>query len=208
MSRVRKAILDGTIPDGDRVNEVHLAERLGVSRTPLREALNRLVSEGLLTLRARHGYSVPRLTRASFEADYAIRPILDVAALGLQGAPDALTISTLEVLNRKFLRATTPEARIDADDAFHLKLIAACGNPVLLELIRTMMLRTRRYELAYFREGASLSAAADQHEKILAALKAGNLERACAALRENLTSGLDPLRQWLDARPATSKGHP
>ena len=206
VGRVRDAILDGTLPDGERVNEVHLAERLGVSRTPLREALNRLVSDGLLTLRARHGYSVPALTLAAFEAEYGVRPILDVAALELQGLPAPDALADLEELNNRFLQAATLEARIDADEAFHLKLVGDCGNPVLLDLIRTMMLRTRRYEYAYFREARAFGAATDEHARILEALQARDLSGACAALRDNLTSGLDPLRDWLTSRLTFSKG--
>mgnify|MGYP003115247057 CR=1 FL=1 len=206
IDHVRTAILEGELPDGERINEVHLSEKLGVSRTPLREALNRLVSEGLLTFRARHGYYVPPLTLEGFEAEYGIRPILDVAALELQGLPAPETIETLKALNRDFLAARTTAQRIDIDDAFHIELIKDCGNPVLLTMIRQQMVRTRRFEFAYLREQTHTSKAADEHAAIMAALDAGDLNAACAALRTNLTSGLDPLRDWLRSRPISTKG--
>ncbi|MEM5518809.1 GntR family transcriptional regulator [Henriciella sp. AS95] len=206
IDNVRNAILEGELPDGERVNEVHLSETLGVSRTPLREALNRLVSEGLLTFRARHGYYVPPLTLEGFEAEYGIRPILDVAALKLQGLPGAETIDTLKALNRDFLAAPTTTGRIDVDDAFHIELIKDCGNPVLLTMIRQQMVRTRRFEFAYLREQAHTTEAADEHAAIMAALEAGDLDAACAALHANLTSCLDPLRDWLRSRPTPTKG--
>jgi DNA-binding GntR family transcriptional regulator len=200
VSRVREAVHDGTLPDGERVNEVHLAEKLGVSRTPLREALNRLVSEQILTLRPRHGYSVPAMTLAGFEAEYAIRPILDVAALELAGLPAREALDEIDRLNQAILAEQTIAGRIDADDAFHLKLLAHCPNPVLLDLIRHMMLRTRRYEFAYFRECRPFLSMADEHARIIVALRRGDLLAACDALRSNLTSGLDPIRVWLSAR--------
>lgn len=205
VSRVRGAILDGTLPDGERVNEVHLAAQLGVSRTPLREALNRLVSEQILTLRPRHGYSVPRITLAGFEAEYGIRPILDVAALELAGIPDRQALDEIDRLNHAILAEQTIAGRIDADDAFHLKLIAHCPNPVLIDLIRHMMLRTRRYEFAYFRECRPFLGIADEHARIIVALRRGDLAAACAALRGNLTSGLDPIRVWLNGRSSNSQ---
>lgn len=205
VSRVRDAIHDGTLPDGERVNEVHLAAELGVSRTPLREALNRLVSEQMLTLRPRHGYYVPRMTLEGFEAEFAIRPILDVAALELAGLPSREALDEIARLSQAILAEQTIAGRIDADDAFHLKLIGHCPNPVLLDLIRHMMVRTRRYEFAYFRECRPFLGVADKHARIIVALRRGDLTAACTALRNNLTSGLDPVRAWLGARtPASS----
>ncbi|MFN7164774.1 MAG: GntR family transcriptional regulator [Hyphomonas sp.] len=205
VSRVRDAIHDGTLPDGERVNEVHLAAELGVSRTPLREALNRLVSEQILTLRPRHGYYVPRMTLAGFEAEYGIRPILDVAALELAGLPDRAALDEIDRLNHAILAEQTIAGRIDADDAFHLTLVGHCPNPVLLDLIRHMMLRTRRYEFAYFRECRPFLGIADEHARIIVALRRGDLAGACDALRHNLTSGLGPTRAWLGARAPSSQ---
>jgi DNA-binding GntR family transcriptional regulator len=200
VARVRAAVHDGSLADGERVNEVHLAAQLGVSRTPLREALSRLVSEQILVLRPRHGYFVPALSPASFEAEYGIRPILDLAALRLQGLPTAAIVHELEQLNATLQSARSFAEQIDIDDAFHLALLRDCPNPVLLDLIRTMMVRTRRYEFAYFRECAPMRDISDQHGQIVAALRQRNLDAACDALRLNLTSGLQPMRDWLSSR--------
>lgn len=202
VSRIRDAVHDGTLEDGARINEVHLAAELGVSRTPLREALNRLVSEQTLILRPRHGYSIARMTIDGFEAEYGIRPILDVAALRLAGLPPSPVLEELARLNRALLEADTPAEQIERDDAFHLKLLAHTPNPVLIDLIQKMMLRTRRYEFAYFRECKPVLKATDQHDRILAGLRSGDLDRACAALHENLTTGLGPMRDWLASRPS------
>ena len=77
----------GAFREGDRLNEVHLAAQLGVSRTPVREALNRLAAEGALDSRPRIGYSVKPLTEAEFTQLYDVRPILDPAALRMAGLP-------------------------------------------------------------------------------------------------------------------------
>mgnify|MGYP000868776508 CR=1 FL=1 len=94
---VRAMIVDGRLGPGDRINEVHLSRQLGVSRTPLREALSGLVAEGALIARPRLGYFVRPLTLEEFEQIYDIRPLLDPEAqvagttLGFAKTPAAST---------------------------------------------------------------------------------------------------------------------
>src|SRR5579871_2702194 len=84
---LRSLIVDGTLKPGERINEVRLAGQLGVSRTPLREALNRLAAEHAVTGTPNVGYVVHPLTIEEFEQIYDIRPILDPEALRLAGIP-------------------------------------------------------------------------------------------------------------------------
>jgi DNA-binding GntR family transcriptional regulator len=202
---VRAMIVDGQLAGGERINEVHLAERLGVSRTPLREALNRLASEGALIAKPQRGYFVRPLSLDEFEQLYDMRPLLDPEALRLAGIPAPKQIESLEKLNAK-LAAARGETAIKLDDEWHSELIAGCPNRVLIELIENMILRTRRYELALMRETKHVATATDDHKRILAALRAGDLERACAALKRNMQSGKPPIVAWLKAREAARKG--
>jgi DNA-binding GntR family transcriptional regulator len=197
---LRAMIVDGRLAPGERINEVRLSEALGVSRTPLREALNRLASEGAVSSAPAIGYSVRPLSVEEFEQVYDIRPLLDPEALRLAGLPTAARLAKLEVLNRRFASAGDAEDAISRDDEWHLELIAACPNRVLVELIENMMLRTRRYEAALLREQPNRLRASDDHDRILAALRAGDLEAACAALRTNMQSGREPILDWLRSR--------
>jgi DNA-binding GntR family transcriptional regulator len=199
---VRAMIVDGRLPEGARVNEVRLAESIGVSRTPLREALSRLVAEGALTSTPSLGFFVRPLTLEEFEQVYDIRPVLDPHALRLAGIPARKQIERLERLNRKLAAARGPEAAIALDDEWHLELLAHCPNRVLIELIETMMARTRRYEIALMRETRSVARATADHGSVLAALRDGDLDRACEALERNLRSGREPVVAWLRARNA------
>lgn len=201
---VRAMIVDGRLGAGERVNEVRLAEQLGVSRTPLREALSGLVAEGALMARPRLGYFVRPLTLEEFEQIYDIRPLLDPEALRLAGIPSANRIARLEKLNAQLHEATGLRA-IEIDDAWHMELIADCPNKVLIEFIQNIIVRTRRYELALMREQANVTTATGDHERILSALKAGNLEAACAGLKRNMQSGREPIVAWLKQR-ALHKG--
>lgn len=197
---VRAMIVDGRLAAGERINEVRLAEKLGVSRTPLREALCGLVAEGALIARPRLGYFVAPLTRAEFEQLYDIRPLLDPEALRLAGVPDAKRMARLEKLNLQLAAARQGERAFALDDAWHFALIESCPNKVLLDLIASIARRTRRYELALMRETESVHRANAEHAQIMIALRKGDLEGACAALKRNMQSGRAPIVAWLKAR--------
>lgn len=196
---VRAMIVDGRLQAGQRLNEVHLAQQLGVSRTPLREALSGLVVEGALIARPRLGYFVRSLTLEEFEQIYDIRPLLDPEALRLAGIPNAKRIARLEKLNADLARAKGLRA-IEIDDAWHMELISECPNRVLIEMIENMIVRTRRYELALMREQKNVGVATQDHDRIVAALRAGDLKAACTALKQNMQSGREPIVAWLKTR--------
>ena len=201
---VRAMIIDGRLTDGARINEVHLSAELGVSRTPLREALSRLVSEGALNARPRLGFFVRPLKVAEFDQLYDLRPLLDPEALRLAGVPSTATLKRLERMNAS-LATRTGVAAVELDDAWHLELIGACPNKVLVEMIENVIARTRRYELALMREAKNVTVAAADHSEILHALRKDDLAAACAALKRNMQSGKAPILEWLHARE-TSQG--
>ena len=197
---LRNMIVDGRLAEGERINEVHLARELGVSRTPLREALGRLAHEGALRAVPRIGYFVRPLTLEELEQIYPIRPLLDPEALRLAGLPSPGRMRRLRELNQQIVAARDADAVIALDDAWHLELIAACPNRVLLELIEQFIRRTRRYEVALMRERANVLGAGAAHDAILAALERGDLDAACAALKSNLQTGSEPIAAWLRTR--------
>lgn len=199
---VRAMIIDGRLADGARINEVHLSEELGVSRTPLREALSRLVSEGALNARPRLGFFVRPLKAAEFDQLYDLRPLLDPEALRLAGIPSTATLKRLERMNAS-LATRTGVAAVELDDAWHLELIGACPNKVLVEMIENVIARTRRYELALMRETKNVAVTTADHSEILHALRKDDLITACAALKQNMQSGKAPILEWLQAREAS-----
>lgn len=197
---VRQMIVDGVFPPGQRINEVHLAEKLGISRTPLREALTRLVAEGAIISRPRIGFVACPLTLEEFEQIYPIRAILDPHALRLAGLPTSKQLSRLEAMNKKIEKATEPATASSLDDSWHLELLSQCPNRVLIELIEQFMRRTRRYEIALMRENRNVNRTLQGHQTIIEALNRGDLDAACIALQENMESGKDPIVEWLKNR--------
>ena len=95
-----------------RLNEVHLARQLGVSRTPLREALTRLVSEGLVDSRPRRGFFARPLSLGEFRELYPLRAHLDPFALRLAGIPGARRLAALRGLNRQIAAAGRHPSRV------------------------------------------------------------------------------------------------
>ena len=197
---VRQMVVDGSLPGGIRINEVHLARELGVSRTPLREAIARLVREGTLASIPRLGAFVQPLTIEEFDEVYSIRTLLDPEALRLAGVPSREQLDRLQRLNSRIESATDPDTIIDLDDEWHLLLIERCPNNLLLELIRDFMRRTRRYELALMRERSQVETAIGMHGEIIATLRRDQLGNACQILRRNMETGAEPIRQWLASR--------
>ena len=184
---VRTRICSGALPAGQRINEVHLARDLAVSRTPLREALTRLAGEAFLEVTPRRGFSVPPLSEDEVRELYPIRATLDPWALRLAGIPPRMTQVGLDAVNREMLDSARDVARvIELDDRFHMSLLAGCPNKTLLGLIRQMMWRTRRYEHLYFSERRHVADAVKTHRELLAHLRDGDLRGACALLEENM----------------------
>ncbi len=205
IERLREMIVDGQLSAGERINEVQLSERLGVSRTPLREALARLAVEGALNSVPRIGYFVCPLTIEDFEQIYPMRAILDPAALKLAGVPDAQTINRLKQMNEKIEAERHAAQAIDLDDEWHRELLKGCPNGVLLGLIAQFAQRTRRYELALMRERKGVAGAVAGHTQIITALEAGRLDAACEALRDNMSEGKGGIVQWLRGRAPVGK---
>lgn len=194
---VRNRIIEGLVEPGERLNEVHLANELQVSRTPVREALTRLASEGFVTALPRRGFFVADLDDEEIEQLYKIRAILDPAALELGGLPGREALDELDRINRRILATRgDPSRTVDVDDEWHIKLLAHCPNQILLDLIRQFMARTRPYEHAYMRETSNVEVVVREHRKIQRFLSDGDLEGACGALFRNMQSAVAPLLEW------------
>ncbi|MGE5181837.1 MAG: GntR family transcriptional regulator [Acidobacteriota bacterium] len=200
-AEIRTRILGGQLAAGSRINEVHLAQELAVSRTPLREALTRLAGEHFVEARPRFGFYVRPLSAAEHRDLYAIRARLDPWALELAGVPPKDQLTDLEIVNAELAELTDPGKAIEHDDRWHFMLLAGCPNHTLIELIRQMMWRTRRYEHLYFGDPKSIASAVREHATILRALRRRDLAEACRRLHDNMTSGIDVLQARLAELP-------
>ena len=199
-ARLHELIAAGRLPDGGRINEVRLAGELGVSRTPLREALMGLVAEGVVEVKPRRGFFVAPLSAEELADLYAMRALLDPEALSLSGIPSPASLQELRTLNERLERARAASRVIDLDNRWHRLLVSRCPNRVLVLTIEQFITLTRRYEEAYFREAGHVQVAFDQHRRILIALESRDLRGACRALKQNMQSGIGPLQDWVRSR--------
>lgn len=146
-SRIREAIASGIIAPGSQIGEADYARRLGVSRGPLREGLQRLCQEGLLVAQRNRGHFVIELTPETVEDTYLARTVIERAAAARvhERDPEATSKELLEIVSdMEKAGAEGDEAGVSvADVAFHKVLVAGAGSPRLQRIHDTLMAETR-----------------------------------------------------------------
>ena len=202
VARLREKLIDGVMPPGSRVPERDLCAEFGVSRTPLREALNRLASDGFLLATANRGYHVRPLDAEQVLRLYEYRVVLEVGALRLSA--ERATPEALEAL-RDFARRSRDEPEDDAqalrllslDEEFHERLAALSGNGELVRALRGLNERIRfvRWIDMQNRRGGTQG----EHLEILRLLAGGEGEAAEALLRRHIGRRLDQITEVIKA---------
>ena len=161
---LRQAILTGELKPGERLMEIHLADKLGVSRTPIREAIRKLELEGLVTMIPRRGAEVAQITGKSLQDVLEVRSSLDAlcAELACERISDE-EIAALGEACKAFEEATlTKDTRkiAAADVALHDIIVQATGNKRLVQLVNNLAEQMYRYRFEYIKD-------ASQHERII-----------------------------------------
>ncbi len=194
--RIRDMAIDFDFKPGERLNEVALAKELGVSRTPLREALNRLSIEGLLRFIPGKGFFCRDLDVHEIFALYELRKSLEVAALRLaiQRAADADIRDALA-----FLDSTGPEAgersvaeMVELDEGFHERLVAMSGNAEMLRVLKNVNARIRFVRWIDMNRG-DRPASQREHHRLLEALQARNEAEGVAILERHIDRRMDQI---------------
>jgi DNA-binding GntR family transcriptional regulator len=176
-------IVSGESSPGTQIKDTALADQLGVSRTPVREALLRLTQEGFLESTPGRGFSVRRLELQEIRESFPILWTLEALALSLSGPLSEATLGRLEELNAQLERehddATT---KLELDGALHDTLVSSCKNNRLLEAITQLRRVIRRYELAYMTEADLVGSSVREHSEIIGLLRQGKNDRAATVL--------------------------
>jgi DNA-binding GntR family transcriptional regulator len=195
---LRAAILEGRLSPGQRVNQEEWAARAGVSLIPVREALRALAGEGLVEYRPRRGYAVTELDLDDLEEVYRLRQVLEADAL-LRGVPGATShdIVALERDAAAYTRAKDVAARLAANRQFHARLHALPASRVLSRLLDLLWDSTEAYRALYYSLEGEPEEAERAHEAIVAAVAAGDAERAVALQDAHRTRALARLREVL-----------
>jgi DNA-binding GntR family transcriptional regulator len=190
-TRLRDAILDGTLEPGEQLRDAELAEWLGLSRTPIREAVARLEEYGLVETQPNRHTRVAALSARDARDAFTVVAVLEALAASL-GVPRLIEadLETMRAANRDFaaaLVAADVAAALAADDRFHGVLVQAAANREIARSLERLMPKIRRLERARFGSLAGRRSV-EQHERILALCAAGEVEQTAEAVRENWLS--------------------
>jgi DNA-binding GntR family transcriptional regulator len=195
-SQVREELLSrmraGEVQPGEGINEVQLAAELGVSRTPLREALIALETEGQIESENGKGFRFVPLSTSEFEELAPIIAALECLALELSPAEELQRIgSQVAGLAADFSENVAQHSLIiHRDDEWHGLLLSACPNKRLMELIAGVRLAVHRYESLLVSDEAMVGRSSLEHAEIARHLVDGNLPAAQEALKINWLNGL------------------
>jgi len=197
MSAQAYAVLSGMIMrrelrGGDKLVEQRLAEQLEISRTPLREAMQRLEGEGLIRKGANRSYIVRVVEMREYLQSLRVRKVLEAEAAALAAGkiqPEELSRVRKSVLALEQLVPYNTQAHWACDDEVHNLFIDACGNAVMAGILRDMRVTTRLFEIAQLAE--RLGPDSREHLAILDALEAGDPNRAREAMATHAQSLFD-----------------
>lgn len=172
---LRQAILRGELKPGERLMEIHLAQKLGVSRTPVREAIRMLELEGLVLMIPRKGAVVAEITITDLEDVLEVRMALE--ELAVKHACRRITQEQLAELRRRAaefkhtLNGNDVGACAQADVEFHDLIYLATGNSRLVQILNNLREQMYRYRMEYLKDRQSYNTLMKEHEEILRALE-------------------------------------
>ena len=179
---LRKAILKGELKPGERLMEIALAERLGVSRTPVREAMRKLELEGLVVMIPRRGAQVANITEKDLNDVLEVRMALE--NLSIENACARMTEEQLDELWKaaRNFEDTMAEGNLvrlaEADVAFHEIIYKASDNKRLIQVLNNMREQIYRYRVEYLKEGETRDLLVKEHEELTKAIRERDVERA------------------------------
>jgi DNA-binding GntR family transcriptional regulator len=195
---IRAQVVDFRLKPGERVNEFQLARQLGLSRTPVREALNRLASEGFLMLTPNRGFFFRPLDIEALVQFYEVRGVLERGAFRLScaRATDAAIADLADFWTDAklvYLR-DDPDEKLDLDETFHLRLAALSGNPEFARQLGAINARIRFARRTEIARGPRHAIMVDDHAKLIAALQRRDAAMGCAILSEHITLSVEDAR--------------
>lgn len=180
--RLRDAIVDGTFVPGEQLKDVELAEWLGVSRTPIREALLRLGASGLVVAVPGRSTTVSEIDPdAARDARDVIAAMHELAVREMAGKLGSTEVSRMRDANRRFARALSAgdvAGALDADDELHAIPVAALGNRALEAVLEIFGPLVRRAERQRFSHDGRASV--ERHEQLIGLLADGDAEQAAS----------------------------
>ncbi|HTN62977.1 MAG TPA: GntR family transcriptional regulator [Devosia sp.] len=188
-SSIREKILSRALKSGEAISEERLAEDLSISRTPVREALLLLQSEGLIQKEANQPFRVRHVTNREYFQSMRMRELLEGEAISIAvGKIDLSELAAVEMTLLELQKNPDVPAEIHwlADETLHEMIAQASGNDVMVKMIRELRVTTRLFELSGLPSRVRPDVA--EHINILEAIKAGNPELSHQQMRSHIRS--------------------
>jgi DNA-binding GntR family transcriptional regulator len=202
---IKQYILEGRLDENTKLTESMLSSQLGISRSPVREALNSLATEGLIRIESRRGAFLRRFSPKEISDLYELRQLLEVYAVQTAEITPKLLVDLLESVQRtrSLLKENKKQEFMEEDMRFHGLIAMASGNQSLCTVLENVqhqiwLCRCKTYNL-------SSSTAPSAHQGITDALRHGDRRKAQAAMGEHITY---VRRQLIDLIGATSSSGP
>ena len=187
---LREAILKGDLAPGERLMEIKLANQLGVSRTPIREAIRKLELEGLVVMVPRKGAEVAKITEKDLRDVLEVRASLEELAISLacERITDEKIAELKEALEqfRTVIKGKDVTKIAQMDVALHDVIFEATQNARLVQMVNNLREQMYRYRLEYLKDFSTHSRLDEEHVKIFEAVSARDIERATALIREHI----------------------
>lgn len=196
-------IMDGTLKPGEKIVDKELAGHLGVSRTPVREALRRLEDKDLIESSANRWTRVAQISPREPEMIYPIIWTLENLALaeaaGKLGEQD---FQKMEAANRELKAAidnNDPLAASKADELFHDIFIEGSRNIILIKILQDLKVRYRRLEVNFFQGTSYAKTSVEEHSALIDAMKQGSVEKAQGIIHMNWKKSLERFKDMMPA---------
>lgn len=195
--RIRELIHKNELEGGEKLNEVRLCEQLGVSRTPLREALRNLSAEGLVNLKPNRGAFVAEISIEELQHTFEVMSILEGSCARL--AADRFTRSDLDELEKlhekleAFYNQNDPHGYVKHNQYYHAFIQEKTGNPVLSKMVASLRGRVLLHRFRQIYRPGRLDSSIDEHRELMEAFRAREGERAEKLMRRHLQRQCDAL---------------
>jgi len=198
-ARLRERIIAGSFLPSSRLQDVRVAAELGVSRTPVREALLRLVKEGLVESDPHRGFFVAPLSRKEVLEIYPIVWTLECLALETSPPPTPPQLQALRQINAEMASvAADPLRSLELDMRWHHALVEPSSNQRLMDLLAGLKQLVRRYETVYMQDQSLVRRSTREHTAIVEALGQKKTKLAVQLLKANWRRGMESIVKRLD----------
>ncbi len=206
---LREAIRTGKLKPGERLMEIQLSEELGVSRTPVREAIRKLEQEGYIVMMPRRGAYVANMSIRDVNEIFEIRTALESLSNGL--AAERITAEELETLQRllvqigRYIKEGDMDRIVETDIKFHDLLYQASRNQRLEGIISNLREQLTRFRTLSMSYPGRLEATLEEHRAMVDAIAQGNMEAAQQAAERHMERSEQALMDAMEAMKKTSE---